>query len=167
MRRITSCLLIAACVAWASLPSGAFAATAPLSPAQVVALDNGSDGSTVTVRGEALGEVLRAQGGGSWLNVLGDGVAIGLWGDTQLYSPVEEFGDYHWRGALVEATGVYNVACDQHGGDRDVHITRLSVIEPGARIERPVHLWKLVVGAAIASATALLWLRGRRRRSVY
>lgn len=134
-----------------------------MSSAEVVALGAEGDGQTVTVRGEALGEALRDGTGGSWVNVLSDGVALGLWGDAELFEPITRFGDYHWRGEIVEATGVYNAACDQHGGDRDVHIESLRVVEAAEPIERPVQPWKLISGLAMAGAAGALWLRYRQR----
>lgn len=134
-----------------------------MSPAEVVALGGDGDGSTVTVEGEALGEMLNDGTGGSWVNVLGDGVAIGLWGEPELFEPIGEYGDYHMRGAIVRASGTYNAACDTHGGDRDVHIVSLEVTEAGEPIDRPLHPWKLVSGLVMAGAAGVLWLRYRQR----
>lgn len=144
-------------------PAMAEAMGEALSSAEVVALGAAGDGRTVKVRGEALGETILDGTGGGWVNVLSDGVALGLWGDPQLFEPIGQYGGYHWRGAIVEATGVYNAACDRHGGDRDVHIEALNVVEPGRPLDRPAQPWKLIAGLAMAGTAGVLWMRHRER----
>lgn len=166
MIRAATLVLCAALVASAVLPTPAAAAaveSSVMTPAEVVALGGDRDGMTVTVRGEALGETLDDGLGGSWVNVLGDGVALGLFGEPDLFEPIDGYGDYHTRGSIVEATGTYNAACDRHGGDRDVHIDVLRVVEAARPLDRPVHPWKAIAGLAMGGAAAALWLRYRRR----
>lgn len=134
-----------------------------LTPAEVVALGGAPDGALVSVEGEAIGDILKAGKGGSWLNILGDSVAVGLWAqDPALFTDVQRLGDYKTRGDILRVEGTYNAACDLHGGDRDVHLLRLTVISPGEPIERPVKWWKLFVGFALIAAA---W--GVRRFNAY
>lgn len=165
MRRQSVTLVLAASVVcFLLLGTGPAGAAEPpvLSPAEAVALGGQSDGARITVRGEALGEVLRDGGGGSWLNVLGDGTAIGLWGERELFDVVDEFGDYHQRGQVVQATGIYNAACNQHGGDRDVHVTSVRVVAPAEPIERQFHWWKVIGGGVMLALAAALWYWRKR-----
>lgn len=134
------------------------------SPAEIVALGAAPDGARVTVRGEAIGDIIRAGGGGAWLNVLGDGTALGLWAeDPSLWEAVDTLGDYHHRGTIVEAVGVYNAACDVHGGDRDVHVVAVTIVEPGERIDHPLQLWKLPLGLGLIGTAGVLWVFHKRR----
>lgn len=163
-RIVVTALSMALCM-YAVLPTQAVAMAVgeAMTSAEVIALGAEGDGQTVTVRGEALGEMTRDGRDGAWVNVLSDGVALGLWGAPGSFEPITRYGDYHWRGDIVEATGVFNAACDQHGGDRDVHIELLKVVEAAEPIDRPLQPWKLISGLAMAGAAGALWLRYRQR----
>ena len=144
----------------AALPEGV------MTPAQVVGIDRSLDGSVVELQGEAVGEHIRAHGGGWWINVLGDGTAIGVWATDELAEVVDVFGTYQQNGDIVRVTGIVNVACDQHGGEFDVHASSIAVVEPGGPRDNPVHLWKGAVGLAGLVLALVLWQahRGRRER---
>ena len=142
----------------AALPEGV------MTPAEVVVIDRSLDGSVVDLQGEAIGERIRAHGGGWWINVLGDGTAIGVWADDELAEVVDMFGTYQQNGDTVRVTGVVNVACDQHGGEFDVHASSIAVVEPGGPRDNPVHLWKGAVGLAGLVLALVLWQAHRRRR---
>lgn len=158
---LSSMLLAAPVLAAESVPDGV------MSPAEVVALGADEDGARITVRGEAIGDILKAGKGGAWLNILGDGTVIGLWSeDEDGFEHVGTLGDYHNRGAIVEVRGTYNAACEQHGGDRDVHADVITVIAPSEPIERPVQLWKLALGLTLIAAAGLIWLQRRRHTAL-
>lgn len=165
---LATALLLPAAAGAATATPGSKAPSVPttprtLAPAEVVAIGADDDGLEVVVRGEAIGDRLNGRDGGYWLNVGQDGTAIGLWGPRELSDTVEDLGDYHASGDIVEARGTYNAACDTHGGDRDVHITELRVIERGAPIERPVGWWQVPVGFAFFAVAGLLWQRHRTK----
>ena len=159
---------VAGLLACLALPAGALGALAEaptevLTPAEVVVLGGDADGQRVTVRGEAIGSSLRGGDGGTWVNVGQEGTAIGLWGEEKFAARVQSYGDYHSTGDIVVASGIYNAACDQHGGDRDVHFDSLEVVERGTLIERSVHWWKLLAGVGFAAGAGGLWFRYRRQ----
>lgn len=122
------------------------------------------DGQLVVFTGEAIGEALRAPGGKVWVNVLG-GSAIGVVVDRGLADAVGTWGDYHNAGDNVHVTGTFNVACDEHGGDMDVHATALKVIEAGFPRAHPIDWRKGLVGLAGLVVAFLAVLRGRRIRA--
>ena len=142
----------------ASLPVGI------RTPAELIAVDRSLDGSTIKTQGEAIGERLRAQGGGSWINILHEGSAIGIWVPVEFSDVVTTFGGYHQNGDVVRVTGVLNVACDTHGGEFDVHASSIAVIEPGGPRDNPVQLWKGVVGLVGLLVALLAWRAHRQRR---
>lgn len=135
-----------------------------LTPAEVIDLGEAEDGARITVRGEAIGEALRAVGGGEWVNVGLDGSAIGLWGPKGMSDGIDRFGRYRVRGAIVEAEGTYNAACDQHGGDRDVHVDELRVIESSEDMPQTVHPAKLLSALGLGLLTGVLALVYRIRK---
>lgn len=139
-------------------------ADAPLSPAEVVEIDRALDGTVVTVEGEAIGEHLRALGGGRWVNLLGDEVGLGIWVTDEMAAQIENFGDYRQNGDTVRVVGTVNVACVRHGGEFDVHADSLQIIARGEA--RPVGIQPLkgVGGIAGLMVAFSLWRLYRRRR---
>ncbi len=146
-------------------PATAAAFTGPvLSPAEVVEIDRSRDGSVVTVEGEAVGEHLRAVGGGRWVNLLGDDVGLGVWVTDEMAEQITYFGDYRHDGDIVRVTGPVNVACAVHGGEFDVHADRFEIVAVGAVREHEIEPMKGVVGVTGIVVGFLLWrLYGRRR----
>ncbi len=161
MRRLLSTVLVGALVF--GHPLGALAAT---QSATSILTDRAAlDGTVVSLEGEAIGEMLRADPGAVWVNVLSDGTALGVYVPTTDAGAVTVFGDYTHTGDIVRVTGVFNRACDQHGGDMDIHATQIEVVTPGSPREREVAIWKLGLAAAgFALAGASAYQSRRRRR---
>jgi len=122
------------------------------------------DGASVTFTGEAIGEALRESEDAVWVNVLG-GSAIGVVVDRSLAEAIGTWGDYRYHGDTVHVEGVFHVACDEHGGDMDVHATRLAVIERGFPMTHQIDWYKAVIGLAGLAMAAWLVRRGRRLRA--
>ncbi|MDO8847434.1 MAG: hypothetical protein Q7W51_03465 [Coriobacteriia bacterium] len=133
------------------------------SAAELVSAESGLDGSTVTFEGEVVSEVLAGGRGHVWVNVLSDGVAIGVWAPAELADDLEVFGDWGHNGDRVVVTGTFNQACDVHGGDLDVHATSVELLERGSERHHPAAFWKLGVGAG-GIVLGLLGHRRMRRR---
>lgn len=138
----------------------------PLSPAEVVAIDRALDGTRVVVEGEAVGESLSARGGGRWVNILGEGVGLGIWITDEMADVVDNYGDYQHDGDIVRAVGTLHVACAQHAGEFDVHAERLEVVEHGGPRQMNVDVTKGLVGAAglIVAFVLYRWYQYRRDR---
>lgn len=143
----------------------AFASVESTGP-ELVTAGSGLDGVEVTFEGEVVSEALAGGQGHVWLNVLSDGVAIGVWMPEEMAEVVGVFGTWSHDGDIVRVTGVLNEACDAHGGDLDIHAATVDVVAPGAPREHPVQYWKLVAGlAALAAAYAIVrqaWRREER-----
>lgn len=135
-----------------------------LTPAQVVEIGLARDGVDVLVQGEALGEALVAPGGKRWVNILGDGTAVGVVLEAVDVEAIERFGEYRQRGSTLLVEGVVNSACDEHGGDLDVHATSVRIIDEGYSSPHAVHPLKLVFATLSAGLAMLLWWRYRRMR---
>ena len=165
MRRLTPYAVFVAVILFAT-PLSAHAAVTdePLSPAEVVVMGSEMDGSTIVVEGEAIADVLRAMGGGRWLNVLGDEVGLGIWAPEAMLEPIEHLGTYKEDGDIVRVTGTLNMTCPTHGGEFDVHAESIEVVEVGhARPHIPVPARGLVGLAGMIIGGALLF-RYRRVR---
>jgi hypothetical protein len=140
-------------------------ASEPITPAQAVATAIEDDGSEVVVEGEAIGEALRAPGGMRWVNVLGDGTALGVVMTAEDAAAIPAFGAYRQRGAALRIEGRLNSACDEHGGDLDLHAERVTVLDDGAEIPHRIHPAKLLLAGASLLATMLLIALYRLHRS--
>ncbi|MBS3956018.1 MAG: hypothetical protein KGZ40_00580 [Clostridiales bacterium] len=137
---------------------------APLSPAEVVEIDRALDGHEIVVEGEAIGEHLRAMGGGRWVNILGDEVGLGIWVTDEMAARIEHFGDYRHTGDIVRVTGIVNIACEEHGGEFDVHATSLEIISRGEPRPQDIEPMKGVIGGVgLVFAYGLWWLYRMRR----
>lgn len=166
LRRWLAHTIVLATIAFVS-PAGittAAGAEAALSPAELVESRRRLDRQTVAVRGEAIGETLRADSSHVWLNLLGDHTAVGVYLDRKLAGRVGTFGDYTHSGDRVLVRGIFNLACDQHGGELDVHATQLVVEHRGGSRYHPLHWWKGVAGALglVVAGAGTLVLRRRR-----
>ncbi len=124
------------------------------------------DGRRVTIQGEAIGEDLRAGPDYRWVNLLGESVAVGVYMHEMDAGLIDSYGSYKSTGDIVRVTGTLNFACDEHGGDLDVHAEIVEVVEEGQPVSRDLDLWKLLVVAvalAVFGAQTLVyrWYRAR------
>jgi hypothetical protein len=133
---------------------------------QLVALPPSEDGKLVRITGEAIGEALRADRDHHWVNVLEGGTAVGVVVSGIQAGKVDGFGVYGTRGSIVEVVGTFNIACEEHEGDLDVHARTLRVLNSSEPIANPVKPWKpLVAAGTVASGlAALAAVRAVRRR---
>lgn len=159
-------LLLSATLVLATPLRVALAATPASSPADVISELKGSDGAIVTIEGEAIGEALRADSTHVWVNVLGEGAALGVYLTREAAAVIRAYGDYAHTGDTVRVTGRLNAACDVHGGDADVHAATLEVLRPGFVRPHPVNWWKAIAGLGTLGLAALQlrrFLLARRR----
>lgn len=146
MRRVLALLLSAALMALVPSVALGLGAVVDVTPATLASLAEDLDGATVRFTGEVVSEPLRADDTHVWLNVLGDGVAMGVYLPVEMAEKITTFGDYGHNGDVVEVVGVYNEACDLHGGDMDVHAIEFTLVTSGSEREHRPQLWKGVVG---------------------
>ena len=147
-----------------AVPVLASAADEVLDPAEVVVIDRARDGETIVIEGEAVGDVLRAVGGGSWVNVLGDEVGLGVWMDDDQVAQIEHFGEYHHYGDRIRVTGELNITCAEHGGEFDLHAESVEVVEQGQPREHELRIEYALVGLAGIAIGGALYARYRKLR---
>ncbi len=161
-------VIMVACALLALTVSVAYAAgteaPVPVTVGELTSRGFDDDGALVVFTGEAIGEALRESEGGVWVNVLG-GSAIGVVVDRDLADAIDTWGDYLSTGDTVHVTGTFNVACDEHGGDMDVHAIALKIIDPGFPREHPVDWRKGLIGLVGLVVAFLAVRRGRRIRA--
>jgi hypothetical protein len=140
------------------------------------------NGKAVTFHGEAIGEVM-VRGDYAWIHLNDDaymvknveeGAKLGgynsgmaVWIPASLTTPIDTYGDYQHEGSIVEIEGVFNGACKEHGGDLDIHATRLTVLRAGHVVVDPVPGWKGILALVLVAAAVLLfWLERKYRNLV-
>lgn len=127
------------------------------------------DGATVTLRGEVIGVLMR--GDSAWVNVLDNGVPIGVWCRADDAENVSFVGDYTHIGDTVEVVGTFHFACPEHGGDLDIHAENFTVLRIGTVVERTPNLLAVLLSAVLVAVAifTVFWLRrirGERSRIV-
>jgi hypothetical protein len=163
MRRLITVIVVTVALLLAA-PALAPAADVVLDPAEVVEMGPDLDGETIVVEGEAVGDVLRAMGGGKWVNVLGDEVGLGVWMDDEQVAQIEYLGNYQQSGDRIRVTGGLNTQCAQHGGEFDLHAERVEVVEPGQPREQDPRIEYALAGLVGMAIGGALYARYRRLR---
>lgn len=113
------------------------------------------DGQQVTVRGEAIGEVL-VRGDYAWINIHDGTNAIGVWMTGEEASKVTTYGNYKHKGDYLVVSGIFNRADPEHGGEADLHSISLAVSEKGFSVPEVVSPVKLL-SAAVLTLSALIF----------
>lgn len=99
------------------------------------------DGQTVQVVGEAVGDVINADVGGSskWINLSAEeqGVtySIAVFMSDTAASRIDTLGSYGKVGTTLQVRGTFHLVCPEHDGVTDIHANVVSVVDSGS--ERP------------------------------
>lgn len=162
---------------------GDFQAGDRLSSDQVYACPGAWDGKPVTYAGEAVGDLLRRDGG-AWVQVNDDayaletgpllghrersGVNTGLavWLPDGLHERLDGLGRPDQRGTVVLLEGVIHRADPDDGGGTTLRATSLEVLAPATAVSEPLHVAQLITAIVLSAlaAAALLYARATRRR---
>lgn len=88
------------------------------------------DGKEVIIKGEAIGEPLRREKG-TWVNISDGSTAVGLFMKDDLAKNIKIYGNYDYKGDIIEAKGIFHKACSEHDGEIDFHINEINIISNG------------------------------------
>ncbi len=149
LRALTVLLLAAMLLPGAALAQESITAE-PLTPAEVVALPDDSDGETILIQGEAIGESLHADEGHRWVNLLSDGTAIGVYMTNEDAEKITTFGQHKVFGDSVRVVGVLHRWCPEHAGEFDIHAEEVTIVSEGQERETLPRPWKALFGALLA-----------------
>jgi hypothetical protein len=122
------------------------------------------DGQVVTIRGEAIGDLM-VRGVHAWITVNDDAysrtslqekrdfkglanMGIGVWVPESEGRKIEVFGGYKNKGSVVRLTGIFHRACEEHGGDTDIHAERVEVLVQGHTFIKPFP-WAELIGVIL------------------
>jgi hypothetical protein len=90
----------------------------------------------------------------TWINVHDGANAIGVWLPTSEAIKITYAGSYKCQGDIVRITGEFHSACSRHGGDLDIHASKLEIVEIGVKNDKPLDISKTIC-AAVFSGVAL------------
>lgn len=116
----------------------------------------------VIYQGEVIGDVL-FRGEQAWLSV-SDGVnAIAVYIPIQLLPQDLAVGRYLYKGDTISVKGILHRACQNHGGDLDLHVSYLERTSLGYPQERefPEYIW--IIGG-VFSGIALIGANYLKKR---
>ena len=105
------------------------------------------DGNEVRFTGEAVGDVVSAEDGYKWVNVMGTvNNVIGVRMTDEQAEAILNVGSYHQTGTRLQITGSYQVACPLHQGELDVHAEKIEVLDNGGPRTHLVSNTKMTLG---------------------
>lgn len=113
------------------------------------------DGQEVTVQGEAIGERLD-RGDYSWVNINDSTNAIGIWLNKNEAEGVTYYGDYKHKGDIIRITGIFHRACNEHGGEADLHTNSIEIIKEGHIVKEQIPSSKIIAAVILVSFALLL-----------
>jgi len=115
------------------------------------------DGTTVTFRGEAVGDIMyRGQYG--WVNLYDGYAAVGIWAEKESFKDIVYLGGYRVKGDIIEVSGVFNKSCPEHGGDLDIHAVSIKRAVPGGVSILPPDTVKMPAALLFTAVVAVLIL---------
>lgn len=145
----------------------AFAAQEPVSSTQLIEQASSWDGKQIAFEGEAVGEVLR-HGQWAWINVSDSQNTIGCYVDAAQAEQIQLCGRYGVTGDTLRIEGVFSRACAEHGGDADIHVEHLQILQTG-EIQKitlsPKLLTVTCVNAVIAICLLVAVILRKRRHA--
>ena len=115
------------------------------------------NGQTITLTGEVIGERMVRQDG-CWINMSDGSNAIGIWISKSETDRIHVYGDYKHTGDTVTVTGVFYESCPAHGGEPDVHSSRLIVKDTGEERTESISVEKILLAVGVVSAALILFL---------
>ena len=118
--------------------------------AVLVSVNRALDGSEVRFSGEVVGDVVNADPGYKWVNVMGTANnVIGVRMSDEQAKLIQNRGGYHSTGTVLQITGTYHIACPEHQGELDVHAADVVVQDNGGPITHLVSTQRLVVASLL------------------
>jgi hypothetical protein len=118
------------------------------------------DGRVVAYEGEVIGEVM-PRGAFAWVNINDGKNAIGCWMQLDLARAIQHAGSYKAKGDWIEASGIFNRACPEHGGDLDIHVRALRTVYSGRQFSEHAHPGKQNLALILLGAICLILMLRR------
>ncbi len=117
--------------------------TSTVSINDLISQSHAYDEQAITIEAEVILEVLERDEN-AWINVNDGTNAIGVYLPIEMIKELDVFGDYNHKGDVVRVEGIFTRNCDEHGGEIDIHATKLTIIEEGYTISHELSSFKFI-----------------------
>ena len=101
------------------------------------------ENQSVVYEGEVIGDIMQ-RGDNCWINVLNEGMTVGIWMPSKEADKIRITGNYEHQGDMVKIVGRFTNTCGEHGGDFDIHADSITVIKPGYRTHEVIDYPKTI-----------------------
>ena len=123
----------------------------------LVSVNRALDDNQVSFEGEAVGDIVRANDGYMWVNVMGAAKSvIGVYVTNEQAKLISQTGDYHTKGTSLKVTGTYHIACPEHQGELDVHASNIEVIASGGTTTHRISSTRSQAALVFCSAAGVI-----------
>lgn len=160
--RLAIAVAITGVIVLCAIPGAAVIYSPEVSSRRLVERAKIYDGKVITYKGEAVTAIMK-RGEYGWVNVNDGYNAIGIWCKTSGLEPVKFLGSYKTKGDILEVVGVFNRACQEHGGDLDIHADTITVKKRGHSVYEKVDLDKIRLIIILFLATIAIAALFRKR----
>jgi hypothetical protein len=135
----------------------------PISSSELINNARQYDRKTVVYEGEVIGDIMR-RGEYAWINLYDGKNAIGIWINASLVKDIAYVGSYKTRGEIIEVTGIFNRACQEHGGDLDIHALAMRKISAGRPVQERLNTGKGNLAIVLLVILCLVWILSLLKR---
>ncbi|MDD4028956.1 MAG: hypothetical protein PHI40_00590 [Caldisericia bacterium] len=102
--------------------------------AELITFPSLYDEKEILFHGEAIGQIMR-RGEYCWLNVKDtDGNSLGCWMPVHFSEGIVHLGKYRIQGDLLLLKGIFHSAREDHGGETELEVNDIVLLEKGKRI---------------------------------
>ena len=115
------------------------------------------DNRFVEYQGEVIGDIMN-RGEYTWINVNDGSNAIGIWINSLEAKKISYSGTYKFTGDIVNIQGTFHRACSEHGGDLDIHASKLEIVERGAPRFYQTSKYRILFGTMLPVLALLLYV---------
>lgn len=139
----------------------------------LTAVNRALNGAAVSFEAEAIGDILTADKGHKWVNVLGsDGSMIGVYMSNEDAQKIDTLGSYQQNGSTLYIEGIYSIVCSDHQGELDIHASLVKVEKQGSAIDHAVSSKHIIISLILIVLACLFVttffklrkVRARRKR---
>lgn len=118
------------------------------------------DGKKIVYQGEVVGDLM-LRGEHAWMNVNDGENALGIWCSADSARKIKHKGSYSFFGDTVVIEGIFHRACSEHGGDMDIHATKIDVTKAGHRVSHPFNKGKALLAFGLLMLSGVLFAINR------
>lgn len=139
--------------------------------AELSSADSFHDDQVVQVLGEAVGDVINAEGDPDhcWVTLQelenSGNTVISVFMRHDQANSIDQFGRYGVKGSTVQVRGVYHLDCPEHQGLSDIHADEVAIIEQGSVEPEPINTALALAGVLFFVASLALFALYQRKRN--